>query len=274
MYLTLPGEEGYDVIALIEAGLLATNESGGISDADARLVVGYERHLPTLSSLKDKIPGLAVRPTSVGDALGGSAPEAAPTSKTAKRDFRATVVNLDMNQTIKPDGTGTFEIPRLVAKIGNLHLATPNRPLVSPWVLCVTLHGEFNGDVDFKEGQMACISDACSSSPFSGLVKQHAPWIHENYVVSTETDRTRIQIATLLVTCVQIVECLCAQGWKPKFRYAAYYQHDSPGSAPMVTLVAELTIGDPARFFDARKVAYQSLASAWCCIEAGGTVVY
>lgn len=272
MYLTLPGEEGYDVLAMIDAGLVSTNESGGIAEDDARLVVGYEKHMPTLASLKNKIPGLAVRPCSVSDALGGAAPEAAPQNKSVRTDFRATVVNLDMNESIKPNRAGAWEVPQLISKIGLVHIATSDRSVVSPWTLCITLRAEFYGDPNFKEDQIGCLRDASSSTAFASFIKQRAPWITADYVVSIESDRTRIQMAVLMVTCVHVVEILSAQGWTPKFRRAGFYQHDSPGSAPMVTLVVDLTFAGLAKRAEARKLAHQSLQAAWCWIDATGKV--
>src|SRR5215831_7727151 len=59
-YLTLAGRSGLDIKLLIEAKVIATTESGAISDTDNRRVVAVEKDSPAVLEIQRRFPGLKV----------------------------------------------------------------------------------------------------------------------------------------------------------------------------------------------------------------------
>jgi hypothetical protein len=144
LYLTLPGEAGYDIELLAGLGVITRmDNSKAIDPRDVSKVIAVERNLSSYTKLRENFPGLVVHEGTIESLASGATDM---TVFPARRDkirthLRASVVNLDYNAPLelKSDETG-LHYPQLsfVQKLAQLHA---NPPPAMDWTLFLTLNG-------------------------------------------------------------------------------------------------------------------------------------
>jgi len=141
LFLTLSGAEGRDIEELIQQGIISTEENLAISEEDKDKVVAVENSFTAVLRLQKKFPGLKIYEHDYKNLVRGPGPLRWPDSEEEKRYCRAKVINLDLNEPLKPiDNGGNTEFPilQIVEKFCRLHEQDPK----IDWSLCLTLHGE------------------------------------------------------------------------------------------------------------------------------------
>ncbi len=246
LYLTLPGRQGGDLKALVEAGVIELTETGAIADTDPIRVVAVESSSDAVLELSQSFPGLKILEHRLEDLLQATSDLAWP-SKENRRWFRAQVVNFDINAPLRAEvrqGQLVFPVLRMVEKVARLHAQEPS----VDWTLCLTLHGElistskadaliarflarnFQSDTEFSAEAGELLGDDIHSAICAApdKVELHSRSISEQQAILTVLVPKRIaheshqrgwHIAT--------VENLCYGG--------------SGGRAPMVTWILRFT---------------------------------
>jgi hypothetical protein len=148
LYLTLPGKQGGDLRALVEAGVIELTETGAIAETNPIRVVAVEGSTDAVLELSQTFPGLKILEHRLEDLLKATSDLAWP-SKATRRWFRAQVVNFDINTPLKAElhqKQLVFPVLRMVEKVARMHAQEP----CVDWTLCLTLHGElvWTDDVD------------------------------------------------------------------------------------------------------------------------------
>jgi len=145
LFLTLSGAEGRDIDELIQQGIINTEENLAISEEDRYKVVAVENSATAVLRLQQKFPGLKIYEHDYKNLVRGSGPLNWPDNTEEKCYCRAKVINLDLNEPLKPiDNGGNTEYPilQIVDKFCRLHEQNPK----IDWCLCLTLHGEIIWD--------------------------------------------------------------------------------------------------------------------------------
>jgi hypothetical protein len=140
LYLTLPGRQGGDLRALVDAGLIELTETGAIAATNPIRVVAVESSIDAVVELNQTFPGLKILEHRLEDLLQGIGDLAWP-SKANRRWFRAQVVNFDINSPLRAEvrqGQLVFPVLRMIEKVARLHAQEP----CVDWTLCLTVHGE------------------------------------------------------------------------------------------------------------------------------------
>lgn len=140
LYLTLPGRQGGDLRALVDAGIIGLTETGAIAATDPIRIVAVESSTDAILELNQTFPGLKILEQRLEDLLQATSDLAWP-SKENRRWFRAQVVNFDLNKSLHAEvrqGQLVFPLLRMVEKVARLHAQEP----CVDWTLCLTLHGE------------------------------------------------------------------------------------------------------------------------------------
>jgi hypothetical protein len=268
VYMTLPGAEGRDIRALIDAGVIAVTEAGGITDEDSRLLVAFESNMQSLGALKKNFPNLDVQGQTVEAYLGGQALDNYPSSASSKQRMRACVVNLDYNRSWKPDATGTAPPMRSIEKIAQIHTRTNDRPSID-WCLALTLHAQLNGPPEALEINHEYLREQAEFYPaFKDVISVAAPWLlSSGYYLTGEGDERRIQATLMLLVSAKLAR-LIHQGWDIVAVRLGAYGHDTR-HAPMVTFMFSLShsptvLGAPlaavGRFYESMSAAATSIA--------------
>lgn len=271
-YLTLPGGDGRDIQALIDAGVIAVTEAGVITDVDTKLLVAYEANTRTAAQVKRTFPNLDVQPRSIEAELGGTALDNYPDSKTKKR-LRALVVNLDYNCSWKPDGSGEVSTLATVEKLAKIHGPAPQRQAVN-WCLALTLHAQLDGAQAGLTLHLRYLREQAEHHPaLKALIEAGAPWIMDPKGTLKALSAVEVQIFLMLLVPTKLAN-LTEQGWELVADHIAAYGHDVAHRAPMVTFVISLAhdphvTGSPLA---ARARFYGSLDASIASIDVDGTV--
>lgn len=274
LYLTLPGQ-GRDVEALIEAGVVRVNESGGIIDEDSGLVVAVEANLVAANELRKKFPNITAKSVSMQNLLAGPGLTAYPDRRT-KAQLRSLVANLDFNCPYKLEPDGSVVEMSLAFKLAQLH-AHPDDVDVRDWVLCLTFNGSaIVGDPARIDDQVKFLREqGAGSSTLGPLLQNLCPWLHDGYSLSLETDSIRCQRILLALVPTRLASMLVPLGFSIQCVKAAAYGHDTAGAAPMVTFVFAVK-SDPAFRATpetAKRATHESLSGALCEVLDDGTEV-
>jgi hypothetical protein len=273
VYFTLPGAAGRDIQALINEGLIRVNESGGILDEDAGLIVALENNMLAYGELKKRFPGLAVRHTSV-EALLGNQPDQYPTGLD-KKLCRATIINLDFNSALQVATDGSVKAIVLAEKFARIHEGSKDRPVV-PWALCLTLNASFTGaDVNVESQHSFLLDQVADSDELRVALQEIAPWLLEHdYDLATEADTEKLQRALACLVPTLIARTVSQHGWRVAAKYLARYGHDAQDTASMVTFVLDMTWDEAARAQPnaAAKQTHGTLAQAMRAVGKDGTV--
>lgn len=141
MYLTLPGADGKDIELLIEEGIIARTDTGAIAENDRRKVIAVESNSEAVLSLQRKFVGLKIHDAPIQSIMGGAGPYTWPNSDVAD-DFRAKVINIDLDKALKAEHNGavTFPIINIIQKISQLHCHRSGRNTPEDWSLCLTVN--------------------------------------------------------------------------------------------------------------------------------------
>jgi hypothetical protein len=144
LYLTLPGEYGFDIQALIDAGVVPLSETLAVANPDELRVVAVESSPVRYVRFRQRFPGLMAIQGDLKSLLQGDGFFSWP-GRDKRAPFRARVVNLDFDCALEAtvvSGQLAFPILALVRKLAMLHA----EPDPVDWSLCLTLHGELNWD--------------------------------------------------------------------------------------------------------------------------------
>ena len=144
LYLTLPGEYGLDIKALIDAGVVELTETQAVADPESLRLVALESSPISYVRFRRRFPGVMAIQNDLKSLLQGEGYFSWP-GKDQRAPFRAQVVNLDLNCALEAtveSGQLAFPTLALVRKLALLH-ADPD-PV--DWTLCLTLHAALNWD--------------------------------------------------------------------------------------------------------------------------------
>ncbi len=144
LYLTLPGEFGLDIKALIDAGVVELTETQAVANPESLRLVALESSPITYVRFRQRFPGVMAIQNDLKSLLQGESLFAWP-GKDKRAPFRARVVNLDLDCALEAtveSGQLAFPTLALVRKLALLHA----EPDPVDWTLCLTLHGELNWD--------------------------------------------------------------------------------------------------------------------------------
>src|SRR5205814_1410806 len=145
LYLTLCGGEGLEIEELIRRGVIRRTPAGNIDDEDGSKVVAVEADFRAELRLHQKFAGLSVRRQRIEDLLESTSLERWPSAED-ESICRALVVNLDFNGLLDcqfENGNLTFPILQLIYKLAELHAKVP---IITDWVLCLTLNSGIKWD--------------------------------------------------------------------------------------------------------------------------------
>lgn len=237
LYLTLPGG-GHDIRALLDAGVIERNESGGIADGDRDLVIAIERNAMAATVIRQQFPNITTHPVPVSDFLAGDNAVTYPEGRRRKH-ARAALVNLDLNGSYSVDEDGSNVELRWITKFAHLHGRSGDAPACS-WVLCLTLNASrVDGDAGRVDDQVGFLLEQATHSPvLSALISDLAPWVRApKYRFSQESDSSRIQRLLMLLVPVKLATLFPSLGWRVTCLRVGLYGHDSEETAPMVTFV-------------------------------------
>lgn len=248
LYLTLPGAHGHDIQALIDGGLVRTNDSGGILDDDSELIVAFEKNMMAYGELKKRFPNLRVRQGQVQDLVGRHS-DVFPRTSADKLLCRAAVVNLDFNgpYAIEPDGS--VHALRLAEKFAVLHEGRDAQPPGS-WTFCLTLRAIVSSESpQGAANEVSFLVDQAGDSPvFSEVLSLLVPWINDDkYSLFDEDDPGRLQHVLMCLVPARLARIVAHRGWRITAIHIAAYGHDGPRTAPMVTFVIALDWDDATR---------------------------
>lgn len=273
LYMTLPGAEAYDIRALVEAGLVRENDSGGLLDADAGLLVAFESNMMALGKLRTRVPNLRVREGRIEDFLGRT-PFNFPSAKD-RRLCRAAIVNLDFNGPFKVDGSGVPEPVLLAEKIARMHESVDSAPAV-PWTFCLTLRAQFVGVEAALQSQVTLLgAEAATSQPLKDVVEAMIPQALTGDLDLSEVEDEVAQHFLLVAVPAQIARHVVHHGWEVQAIHLAAYGHDDPEHAAMVTFVIDLMwdLAVKSSPSDSLRRAHEALEDALKCVRADGTVI-
>lgn len=265
-YLTLPGAEGLDLQALLDAGVIARTEAGQIDTSDAGLLVAFESDLQAVAAVKKKFPGLDVHPTPIKSALSGSAGDSYPDRK-SKRALRAAVVNLDLNGALSVDDQGVIEVLTWVEKFCKVHASNPKGGL--SWCLCLTVAAKLEGPPERRNALHDFLREQVRSfGELEDLANQVAPWLMEE---GGSDDGLRTQQLLLLLVPAKLAAHV-SEGWAITMVRAAAYGHDTDEHAAMVTFVVDLdpSVDSRERPVTAQEQFYATLGPAITWITHDG----
>jgi len=142
LYVTLPGAEGGDIQALIDAGIIGLEENGAIAAEDGLRIVAVENSPGAVIQLQSRFFGLKILEEPLHSLLHSTSPVAWPVGE-HRRFFRGQVVNLDLDGPLGAEvesGQLAFPVLALIKKLSTLHAQPPH----IEWSLCLTLHGDFD----------------------------------------------------------------------------------------------------------------------------------
>ena len=154
-YLTLPGAQGFDIQALIDAGLIDITENNAIGDIDNRRVIAVEKDSLSVLELQRKFPGLKVIEGDIFDQLRGASPIVYPTGE-QQRIMRSTTINLDLNGPLLYRNS-EFPILESVSKLEALHRS----PRALDWSLLLTLQGEMTWNEVGQQAAESLLLEKC-----------------------------------------------------------------------------------------------------------------
>jgi hypothetical protein len=245
-YITLPGA-GADIQVLIDAGLIETTETGAIADSDNQRVIAVEQDSQHVLALKTRFRGLRVVNKKIEDLMQGTLPFSWP-DMPVRKDFKATVVNLDFNQSLKRTN-GNWPVLGLISKIAELH-RVPDR---IDWTLLLTLQGSVSlplADQDVLAaflGQLLTdftgFADDCAATllarALQDMLVHGKPSDPAVVPLSGLDDGTQAQILMAGVPAL-IAHELQGEGWRADTIHNLRYG-GADGAAMMVTFIISLT---------------------------------
>lgn len=239
LFLTLSGAEGRDIEELIRKGIITVEENSAISDDDRFKVVAVENSAIAVLRLQQKFPGLKIYEHDYKNLVRGPTPFRWPDSEEYTRYCRAKVINLDLNEPLKPiDNEGHTEYPvlQIIEKYCRLHAQNPK----IDWSLCLTLHGEiiWEAGISTSVGQFLVenfrdesFRQSCEEFLGDSLYQSVCALVD----FSSLTNEEQQKILMVFVP-KKLSRMICSSGWKleieKNLRYGGY---DSV--APMVTWV-------------------------------------
>lgn len=149
VYLTLCGEQGLDVEALVEQGLLRRHPSSlAIFEEDAHKVVAVEARPDAQLKIRRRFPGLKLVPESFANLVRSENMTSYPTGD-HWRWCRARVVNLDLNSPLQIESREhQLVFPQLawVEKLARIHA----QPSHLDWTLCLTLAAQIEWEAEIE----------------------------------------------------------------------------------------------------------------------------
>ncbi|GGM99680.1 hypothetical protein GCM10011609_42570 [Lentzea pudingi] len=276
LYLTLPGQHGLDIKLLIDEGVIRTTEAGPIVAADASRIVAIESNMMACGLLRKKIPGLSVRQENISGMLSWNFPDVFPDSKN-KKQFRAAVVNLDFNQSLKMHPDGTIPVLNAIDKIARIHEGDINRPPID-WTLCLTLNADLICTPQQRGEQAAFIADQVFDCPDLMLwvethLRDQLDELEQKPEVLDSWDKAIVQRLLMVLVPLRIIQLACARGWRVNCQYVAGYG-EHPQETPMVTFVINFEWNDTGRVTPAQtsKTCREQLPAAMCRVLGDGSV--
>lgn len=249
LYLTLPGAEARDIMALVGEGLIRTTETGAIHPGDLNRCVAIESSPAAVLSLQKRIPGLKILEHDLKSLLAGDSQIRWPGGE-HETLFRARIVNLDLNSALVASEGGnsaTFPVLELVRKLVTLHANA--EPI--EWTLCLTLRGEVRWTAERNRGTQEFLAENFELEPAFGqsaqvfLGRRLFDRIATNQDLALSRLSTENQQRFLMVYVPKVLAGYAREArWTAKTRHNLRY--GGSGEAPMVTWMVDFELDQNA----------------------------
>lgn len=243
LYLTLPGEEGYDIQMLIDQGLInLTENKKSISEKHLKKVIAVESNNGAILNLQKKFPGLRIEHQNIQNILKGSGLESWPNDE-EKEIFCSHIVNLDFDGSIKYDYKNGAIIFKELEWIYKICLIRTNEGLKN-WKLFLTFNANLsNWDVEVFDYIKNFIFDNIKHEKhFSDQCKElfgeklFPVFNNEDNIEDYEFTHKESQKILMIFVPKFLSNKLHVNGWTLKTKINLYYG-ELPETAPMVTWI-------------------------------------
>lgn len=242
LYLTLPGAEGRDVKALIDAGVIDTLETPAIATKDAHRVAAIESRAEAESELQGRFPGLLVKRMSLESLVHSHSLITWPQGES--RDLcRAKVMNLDLNSPFKidtADGQLLFPQVRWISKLAELHAAPPR----VDWCLLLTLHAQIEWPATVEARIKALLAEnfqgsqefAVAAERLLGGSTYSALAEKSTELILSELSKREQQLVLMTLIPKKLAQALRGTGWRLVTRRNLRYG-GIRNRAPMISFI-------------------------------------
>jgi hypothetical protein len=272
-YLTLAGSSGLDIQLLIRQKVIEATEVGGIADIDSHRVIAIEKDSLAVLEIQTRFPGLKVIEGDVFDELRGASPITYPTGE-RKRQFQATVINLDLTRPLTYDNQRE-SYPQLEAimKLADLHRISS----YIDWRLFLTLQGEINWSSNVQRNVQAFLLEYAMAYPVFGELANKLLGTDIYGAMQAGEDINLAEIPTefqqktvSLFVPILLISKLTAQGWRVEVVHSLWYGGEV-NVAPMVTWVIRL-MHDTSTPLTVANASMAALCTSFAHIDAEGVV--
>lgn len=270
-YLTLSGAEGRDIQLLIEAGLIATTETGAIAPVSENYCVAVENSAMAVLELQRRFPGLRIISQNIQSLLRGESILTYPERGEHRTCCQAHVINLDLQATFAGtlvNGAPHFPVLLWIEKFGALHVEAGHKQ----WYLLLTLNGTVEWPTDVSGWGTQFLRDNFNAVP---EFRTHCERIlgaevcrkiqQDECVDFSALDLAARQRLLLAFVPKAIIERLYHQSWRVVTLFNNEYT--GAGGAPMVTYIFEMQKADR---FSAPERLYRGAVAG--CLDNVGRV--